>query len=386
MSDILSSEELARFNRHIILPQVGLEGQEKLKQAKVLCIGTGGLGSPIALYLSAAGVGTLGLVDFDVVDDSNLQRQIAHSTADIGRPKVESARDKLVGINPHLKVNLHGDGIRRDNVRQLVSQYDMVVDGTDNFPTRYLVNDACVLEGKPLIYASIFQFEGQATVFNHAEGPCYRCLYPEPPPPGLVPSCAEGGVLGVLPGVIGVIQATEAIKIILGQGSTLSGRLLLYDAMDMKFREVRLRRDPDCPACGDNPSIAGVVEYEQFCGLPPTEAGEHEEETLADYDITPLTLKAMLEKNPDLFVLDVREPYEIDICAIDGTVKIPLGQIGVRYQEVPQDRDVVVHCKSGMRSAQTVEFLQSKGYANVKNLAGGILRWIDDVDGSLNRY
>ena len=386
MSDILSSEELARFNRHIILPQVGLEGQEKLKQAKVLCIGTGGLGSPISLYLSAAGVGTLGLVDFDVVDDSNLQRQIAHSTADIGRPKVESARDKLLGINPHLKVNLHGDGIRRDNVREIVSQYDLVVDGTDNFPTRYLVNDACVLEGKPLIYASIFQFEGQATVFNYKEGPCYRCLYPEPPPPGLVPSCAEGGVLGVLPGVIGVIQATEAVKIILERGNVLSGRLLLYDAMDMKFREVKLRRDSSCPACGDNPTIGDVVEYEQFCGLPPTEAGEEEEEELASYDITPETLKAMLDADPELYILDVREPYEIAICAIDGTVKIPLGQIGGRYQEIPKDRQVVVHCKMGGRSAQAVEFLQSKGYGNVKNLAGGILRWIDDVDGSLSKY
>jgi len=385
MTDILSPEELARFNRHIILPQVGLEGQEKLKQAKVLCIGTGGLGSPIALYLSAAGVGTLGLVDFDVVDDSNLQRQIAHSTADIGRPKVESARDKLLGINPHLKVNLHGDGVRRDNVRAMVRDYDLVVDGTDNFPTRYLVNDACVLEGKPLIYASIFQFEGQATVFNYQNGPCYRCLYPEPPPPGLVPSCAEGGVLGVLPGVIGVIQATEAIKIILGKGSSLSGRLLLYDAMDMKFREVKLRHDPACPACGDHPSISDVTEYEQFCGLPPTETKD-QEEALADYDITPKELKNMLAENAELFVLDVREPHEIAICALEGTTKIPLGEIAVRYAEVPKDQPVVVHCKLGGRSAQAVEFLQSKGYDNVMNLAGGIIRWIDDIDSSLTKY
>jgi len=389
MSEILSAAELARFNRHIILPQVGLEGQEKLKLAKVLCIGTGGLGSPISLYLSAAGVGTIGLVDFDVVDDSNLQRQIAHSTADIGRPKVESARDKLIGINPHLNVNLHGDGIRRDNVREIVSQYDIVVDGTDNFPTRYLVNDACVLEGKALIYASIFQFEGQATVFNHVQGdkrgPCYRCLYPEPPPPGLVPSCAEGGVLGVLPGVIGVIQATETVKIILGQGTTLSGRLLLYDAMQMKFREVKLRRDPACPACGDTPTIGDVVEYEQFCGLPPTETQE-EEEAMAAYDISPAQLKAMMDADPDLYVLDVREPHEVAICAITGTHKIPLGQIAARYAEVPQDRPVVVHCKLGGRSAQAVEFLQSKGYDKVSNLAGGIIRWIDDVDGALQTY
>ena len=389
MSDILSAEELARFNRHIILPQVGLEGQEKLKLAKVLCIGTGGLGSPISLYLSAAGVGTIGLVDFDVVDDSNLQRQIAHSTADIGRPKVESARDTLIGINPHLNVNLHGEGIRRDNVREIVSQYDLVVDGTDNFPTRYLVNDACVLEDKPLIYASIFQFEGQATVFNYGEaderGPCYRCLYPEPPPPGLVPSCAEGGVLGVLPGVIGVIQATEAVKIILGQGTTLSGRLLLYDAMDMRFREMKLRRDPTCPACGDHPSIGDVVEYKQFCGLPPTETQE-ENEQMADYDITPAQLKAMMDTNPELYVLDVREPHEIAICTIAGTHKIPLGQLAERYIEVPSNQPVVVHCKLGGRSAQAVEFLRGKGYNNVKNLAGGILRWIDDVDGSLQKY
>lgn len=385
MSGILSAAELARFNRHIILPQVGLEGQEKLKQAKVLCIGTGGLGSPIALYLSAAGVGVIGLVDFDVVDDSNLQRQIAHSTADIGRPKVESARDKLIGINPHVQVNLHGEGIRRDNVREIVAQYDLIVDGTDNFPTRYLVNDACVLEGKPLIYASIFQFEGQASVFNYKQGPCYRCLYPEPPPPGLVPSCAEGGVLGVLPGVIGVIQATEAVKIILDKGTTLSGRLLLYDAMDMRFREVKLRRDPSCPACGNNPSIDDVVEYEQFCGLPPTETNE-EETVLADYDITPLQLKAMMDANPGLYVLDVREPHEIAVCAINGTHKIPLGQLSQRYAEVPKDQPVVVHCKVGGRSAQAVEFLQSKGYADVKNMAGGMMRWIDDVDGSLRKY
>ena len=385
MSDILSPEELARFNRHIILPQVGLKGQEKLKQARVLCVGTGGLGSPISLYLSAAGVGTIGLVDFDVVDDSNLQRQIAHSTADIGRPKIESARDKLIGINPYLNVELHGDGITRDNVREIVAQYDIVVDGTDNFPTRYLVNDACVLEGKPLVYASIFQFDGQATVFNYQDGPCYRCLYPAPPPPGLVPSCAEGGVLGVLPGLIGVMQATEAVKIILGQGKSLSGRLLLYDALDMKFREMKIRRDPACPACGDHPSIGDVEAYEEFCGLPPTEEMD-KEEVLAEYDITPEQLKKMMDENADLYVLDVREPHEIDICAIDGTVKIPLGDVAERYLEVPKDCEVVVHCKLGGRSAQAVEFLQSKGYTNVKNLAGGIMRWIDDVDPSLTKY
>ena len=384
MSDILSAEELARFNRHIILPQVGLEGQEKLKHARILCIGAGGLGSPIALYLAAAGVGTMGLVDFDVVDESNLQRQIVHCTADVGRPKVESARDKLIGINPFMTVNLYGDGIKRDNVRDIVRGYDIVVDGTDNFPTRYLVNDACVLENKPLIYASIFQFEGQATVFHYKEGPCYRCLYPEPPPPGLVPSCAEGGVLGVLPGVMGVIQATETIKIILNQGSTLAGRLLLYDAMGMTFREVKLRRDPACPACGEHPAIHNVVEYEQFCGLPPTET--EKEDVLAEDDITPVQLKQMLDENPNLFVLDVREPHEIAICRIEGTWEIPLGQILRRFAEVPKDRDVVVHCKLGGRSAQAVEFLKSQGYSHVKNLAGGMIRWIDDIDGSLRKY
>ncbi len=384
-SELLSPEELARFNRHIILPQVGLQGQEKLKKARVLVIGAGGLGSPISLYLSAAGVGAIGLVDFDVVDESNLQRQIAHFTSDIGRPKVESARDKLTGINPFVDVVLHGDGIRRDNVREIVRGYDLVVDGADNFPTRYLVNDACVLEGKPLIYASIFQFEGQVTVFNYEGGPCYRCLYPEPPPPGLAPSCAEGGVLGVLPGVIGVIQATEAVKIILGHGRTLSGRLMLYDAMDMHFREVKLRRDPACPACGENPSIHEVVEYEQFCGLPPTETANEEEE-LAPDDITPKQLAAMLETHPELYVLDVREPFEVDICRIEGTWEIPLGQLQARFAEVPMDSDVVVHCKLGGRSAQAVEILKSKGYTRVKNLAGGILRWIDEVDSGLSKY
>lgn len=385
MSDILTSAEVARFNRHIILPQVGLEGQERLKQAKVLVIGTGGLGSPIAMYLAAAGVGTIGLVDFDVVDETNLQRQIIHVTADVGRPKVESARDKLLALNPALQVEVHGDGIKRGNVRAIIRGYDVVVDGTDNFPTRYLVNDACVLEGKPLIYASIFQFEGQVTVFNHDDGPCYRCLYPEPPPAGLVPSCAEGGVLGVLPGVIGVIQATEAIKIILGHGLTLNGRLLLYDAMDMHFREVKLRRDPACPACGEQPTIHEVVAYEQFCGLPPTEA-EVEEEVLGEDDVSPRQLQAMMAADPNLFVLDVREPFELEICRIKGSWEIPLGQIAARFAEVPKDQDVVVHCKMGGRSAQAVQFLKSKGYTRAKNLAGGILRWIDEVDGSLSKY
>ena len=384
MSDVLNAKELARYNRHIILPQVGLEGQERLKKARVLCIGTGGLGSPIALYL-AVGVGTLGLVDFDVVEDSNLQRQIVHATSDIGRPKVESARDHLLDLNPNLAVELHGEGITRDNVRALVRGYDVVVDGTDNFPTRYLVNDACVLEGRPLVYASIFQFEGQVSVFNHEGGPCYRCLYPEPPPPGMVPSCSEGGVLGVLPGAIGVLQATEAVKIILGKGRTLSGRLMLYDALDMHFREVKLRRDPACPACGENPSIGDVEAYEQFCGLPPTET-RNQQEKLRDDEINPRQLAERMRANPDLFLLDVREPFEIEICRIDGAWQIPLGILPLRYAEVPQDREVVVHCRSGARSAQAVQFLQSRGYTDVKNLVGGILRWIDEIDPSQRKY
>ncbi len=365
---------------------MGLAGQEKLKKSKVLCIGTGGLGSPVSLYLAAAGVGRLGLVDFDVVDETNLQRQIAHSTSDIGRPKVESARDSLLGINPYMEVPLHGEGITQANVRGIVKQYDLVVDGTDNFPTRYLVNDACVLEGKPLIYASIFQFEGQVTVFNYRNGPCYRCLYGEPPPPGQVPSCAEGGVLGVLPGLIGMIQATEAVKIILDKGQTLTGRLMLYDAMDMRFREVKLRPDPDCPACGRDPGIREAVEYEQFCGLPPTEINNEEEKPLDPDDIVPKTLARLMEENPDIFILDVREPFELDICRIKGSHEIPLGQLQARFSEVPQDRKVVVHCKSGARSAQAVEILKNNGYTNVKNLAGGILQWIDDVDQSLSKY
>lgn len=385
MTDILSAKELARYNRHITLPQVGLKGQEKLKLSKVLCIGTGGLGSPISLYLAAVGVGTLGLVDFDVVEDSNLQRQIVHGTADIGRPKVESARDRLLNLNPNLEVELHGEGITRDNVRAMVRNYDVIVDGTDNFPTRYLVNDACVLEGKPLVYASIFQFEGQVSVFNYKEGPCYRCLYPEPPPPGLVPSCSEGGVLGVLPGVIGVLQATEAVKIILDKGRTLSGRLMLYDALDMHFREVKLRRDPECPACGANPSIGDVTAYEQFCGLPPTETSAVEEK-LRDDEINPHQLVTRMRANPDLFLLDVREPFELEICRIDGSWQIPLGVLPVRYAEVPKDREVVVHCRSGARSAQAVQFLQSRGYTDVKNLVGGILRWIDEIDPSQPKY
>lgn len=381
----LSAKELARYHRHIVLPQVGLDGQERLKQSRVLIIGTGGLGSPASLYLAAAGVGCLGLVDFDVVEESNLQRQILHGEKDVGRPKVESARDRLLALNSCMQIELHEQGVRRDNVRDLVRDYDVIIDGTDNFPTRYLVNDACVLEGKPLVYASIFQFEGQVTVFHYEGGPCYRCLYPEPPPPGLVPNCAEGGVLGVLPGLIGLIQATEAVKILLNKGTTLSGRLLLYDAMGMHFREVKLQRDPDCPACGNNPKIHDVVAYEQFCGLPPTEAmqapDEHPEEA-----VTPKQLARWLEEGRDVFVLDVREPFEVDICRIDGSWEIPLNELPARYAEVPKDRDVVVYCKMGGRSAKAVAFLKSKGYVRVRNLKGGILRWIEDVAPGMQRY
>ncbi|MDX8394051.1 MAG: molybdopterin-synthase adenylyltransferase MoeB [Mariprofundales bacterium] len=381
----LNAAELARYNRHIILPDVGLVGQQRLKQAKVLCIGTGGLGSPIALYLAAVGIGTLGLVDFDVVEDSNLQRQIIHSIANIGKLKVESARDTLLGINQFLNINTYDTGITTANVRTIIAQYDVVIDGTDNFPTRYLVNDACVLEGKPLVYASIFQFEGQATVFNYKNGPCYRCLYSAPPPLGLVPSCNEGGVLGVLPGIIGVMQATEAIKIVLDIGNTLSGRLMLYDALAMKFREVKLRKDPQCPACGDNPSIGDVSAYEDFCGLPPTEK-QKEEVIMTKDDINPKELQALREQSPKLFIVDVRENNELQICKIDGTVHIPLGSIAEQYLQIPKDEPVVVHCKLGGRSAQAMSFLQSKGYTQVKNLAGGIIAWIDDIDNSLQKY
>lgn len=388
----LEHDEVARYSRHLILPEVGMEGQRKLKAASVLCIGAGGLGSPALLYLAAAGIGRLGIVDFDVVDVSNLQRQVIHGTPDVGRPKLESARDRVLEINPHAKVELHEVALSSENALDLFKDYDVIVDGTDNFPTRYLVNDACVLLGKPNAYGSIFRFEGQASVFATKGGPCYRCLYPEPPPPGLVPSCAEGGVLGVLPGIIGVIQATEAIKIILGVGEPLVGRFLIYDALRMRFRELKLRRDPECPVCGDNPTVTTLIDYEQFCGLSPAPAASVSSgaaPAATPPEIPALTveeLKVRLDASDGLLVLDVREHHEVDICRIAGSTVIPLGELSSRLAEVPRDRDLVVHCKMGGRSAKAVGILQAAGYDRAVNLTGGILAWVDRIDPTQPKY
>ncbi len=381
----LTNEEIQRYSRHLIMPEVGMEGQLKLKQAKVLLIGTGGLGAPLGLYLAAAGVGRIGIVDFDTVDSTNLQRQVIHGTKDIGRPKIDSAADRMHDINPNVEIVKYETALTSANALDIIKDYDVVVDGTDNFPTRYLVNDACVLLNKPNAYGSIFRFEGQATVFHHDGGPCYRCLYPEPPPPGLVPSCAEGGVLGILPGLIGLIQATETVKLILGKGETLSGRLILYDALNMRFRELRLRRNPDCPVCGDNPTVTKLIDYQQFCGIPQ----QKKEEAAAKGgipEISPAELKSKLDAGENIFVLDVREPHEFDICRLDGSTLIPLGQLPNRVSELNSADEIVVHCKSGMRSAKAVDFLQKAGFGKVKNLAGGILAWSDQVDPSVPKY
>jgi sulfur-carrier protein adenylyltransferase/sulfurtransferase len=380
----LTAMEIKRYSRHLILPEVGVDGQRKLKAAKVLCIGAGGLGSPVALYLAAAGVGTIGIVDFDVVDYSNLQRQILHGTSDVGRSKLDSARDKLVALNPEVKIELYDTALSSENALDLFRPYDVIVDGTDNFPTRYLVNDACVLLRKPNAYGSIFRFEGQASVFGLENGPCYRCLYPEPPPPGLVPSCAEGGVLGVLPGLVGVIQATEALKLILGVGEPLIGRFLIVDALRMKFRELKLRKDPDCPVCGTHPTVTELIDYEQFCGVAP--APSHATQPGDDTrEISAVELKARLDRSDRLVVLDVREPQEYQINRIDGSVLIPLGELGQRYGELDPSVEIVAQCKSGVRSAKAADFLREKGY-RVKNLNGGILDWIDKVDPSQPKY
>jgi len=381
----LSNEEILRYGRHLIMPEVGMEGQKRLKATRILLIGTGGLGAPLGMYLAAAGVGTLGLVDFDVVDFSNLQRQIIHGTKDVGRPKLHSARDRILDINPHTNVELHSTTLSSENALDIVREYDIVIDGTDNFPTRYLVNDACVLLGKPNVYGSIFRFEGQASVFWAEHGPCYRCLYPEPPPPGLVPSCAEGGVLGVLPGIIGCIQASEAVKLILGQGDPLIGRLVLFDAMRMKFRELKLRKDPACPLCGENPTIRELIDYHEFCGIPTvTEQGAAIEEGSAD--VPPRELAELLKNGNAPFLLDVRNPEEWAITRIEGATLIPLPELGQRYVELPADREIVVYCRSGGRSAQAADFLRAKGYRNVKNMPGGTLRWSDDVDPTMPKY
>jgi sulfur-carrier protein adenylyltransferase/sulfurtransferase len=380
----LSTDDLSRYSRHLILPEVGMEGQQRLKAARVLCVGTGGLGSPLAFYLAAAGIGTLGLVDFDVVDASNLQRQIIHSTKDIGRKKLDSAEEKLLALNPALKVVKHDTMLTSANALDILKDYDIVADGTDNFPTRYLVNDACVLLGKPNVYGSIFRFEGQASVFATEDGPCYRCLYPEPPPPGLVPSCAEGGVLGILPGLVGVIQATEAIKLILGKGSSLVGRLLLVDALNMRFRELKLRKNPECPVCGTNPTVTALIDYDHFCGIVP-ETPQEKNLKNGIPQVTVKEFKTRRDSGEDLFLLDVREPYEYQIAQIGGTL-IPQNDVPNRLAEIPRDREIIVQCRSGARSQRIAEFLKQSGYTQVANLAGGILAWSDEIDPSVQKY
>jgi molybdopterin/thiamine biosynthesis adenylyltransferase/rhodanese-related sulfurtransferase len=386
----LSNDEILRYSRHLIMPEVGMEGQQKLKAAKVLCIGAGGLGSPLALYLTAAGVGTLGIVDFDVVDYTNLQRQIIHTTADVGRKKLDSAADKLKAINPFLNLRTFDTKLTSANALELFREFDIVADGTDNFPTRYLVNDACVLTGKPNVYGSIFRFEGQASVFATEDGPCYRCLYPEPPPPGLVPSCAEGGVLGILPGLVGVIQATETIKLILGQGESLVGRLLLVDALGMKFRELKLRKSPDCPVCGTHRTITKLIDYDQFCGIRGVEApasGSAAEGALKGTmaEISVEELKKKIDNKEDVFILDVREPHEYQICNLNGHL-IPLGDLPKRVHELDSSREIVAHCRSGVRSGKAVTFLRQAGFKKVHNLTGGILAWADKIDPSMPKY
>jgi molybdopterin/thiamine biosynthesis adenylyltransferase/rhodanese-related sulfurtransferase/molybdopterin converting factor small subunit len=380
----LDGEEIKRYSRHLILSEVGMEGQQKLKAARVLCIGAGGLGSPVAMYLAAAGVGTIGIVDFDTVDLSNLQRQILHGTSDVGRSKLASARETLHHLNPHVNVITHEVALSSANALDLFRGYDVIVDGTDNFPTRYLVNDACVLLGIPNAYGSIFRFEGQASVFATKDGPCYRCLYPEPPPPGLVPSCAEAGVLGILPGLIGTIQATETVKLILGMGQTLAGRFLIYDAMKMRFRELTLRKDPDCPVCGTHPTVTALIDYDQFCGIVPAPAVPAA--TSSATDITPLELKALMDAGSAPFVLDVREPTEYQINRIPGSVLIPLGDLPARVGELDPNAAIVAQCKSGVRSGKAAAFLRQQGFTNVRNLTGGILAWVDQVDPSQPKY
>lgn len=378
----LSVEEIRRYSRHLIMPEVGTDGQRKLKAARVLMIGTGGLGSPLGLYLAAAGVGTLGMVDFDVVDTSNLHRQVLYTDDDVGRPKIEAATERLRGVNPHIDLVPHETRLESSNALELFEDYDLVVDGTDNFPTRYLVNDACVLSGKPNVYGSIFRFEGQVSVFWGAEGPCYRCLFPEPPPPGLVPSCAEGGVLGVLPGIIGALQANEAIKLILGEGEPLIGRLLLFDALRMRFRELQLKKDPDCPLCSENPTQTELIDYQEFCGIP----GDHPEMAAAGFEIDVHELKQRLDAGDDVKILDVRNPTEYQICRIEGSELIPLHELPDRLGELDTADDLVVQCHSGQRSAQATKFLRDMGFSKAVNLAGGIDAWSAEIDPSVPRY
>ena len=378
----LNNDEIARYSRHLILPEVGMEGQQRLKAASVLCIGAGGLGSPLALYLAAAGVGRIGIVDFDVVDVSNLQRQVLHGTSGVGTSKLASARARLEDLNPHIQVDTYEEALSSENALRIFADYDVVIDGTDNFPTRYLVNDACVLLGKPNVYGSIFRFEGQASVFNYEGGPCYRCLYEEPPPPGLIPSCAEGGVLGILPGIIGVIQATETVKIILGKGTTLSGRLMLYDALEMNFRQLKLRKNPDCVICSDRATQTELIDYVQFCGAPSHEASEpqrFEELSVAE-------VSRRRQEGWEPFVLDVRKQAEADIVSLGADTLIPHEEVGERLAEIPRDRDILVHCKMGGRSAKAAQVLGRAGYEGVFNMAGGITAWATEIDTSLPTY
>ncbi|HUD48759.1 MAG TPA: molybdopterin-synthase adenylyltransferase MoeB [Candidatus Baltobacteraceae bacterium] len=380
----LDNDEIRRYSRHLILPEVGLAGQKKICSTSVVCIGAGGLGSPIAMYLAAAGIGKIGIVDFDTVDFSNLQRQIIHGTPDVGRPKSESAKATINRINPNVEVVLHNTRITSENALDILAQYDIVVDGTDNFPTRYLTNDACVLLKKPNVYGSIFRFEGQASVFApHLNGPCYRCLYPEPPPPGMVPSCAEGGVLGVLPGIIGTIQATEILKLALGKGSSLIGRLLLFSALEMKFREVRLRRDPQCPLCGENPTITKLIDYEMFCGITPQPAASFSNPD----EVTVQEMKKALD-TPSLGIkiLDVREPDEWQIAHIDAVPLIPLGTLPQRFTELDPNQQIYIHCKSGVRSMKALHFLREQGFKYVKSVKGGISAWADEIDHNVPKY
>jgi len=378
----LSKEEVLRYSRHLIMPEVGMEGQLKLKRAKVLAIGTGGLGAPLGLYLAAAGVGRIGLVDFDSVDFTNLQRQILFSTGDVGRPKIEAATERLRGLNPEIEIEHFETRLTSDNALEILKDYDVVVDGTDNFPTRYLVNDACILLGKPNVYGSIFRFEGQVSIFGAPGGPCYRCLYPEPPPPGLVPSCAEGGVLGVLPGIVGAVQAAETLKLIIGKGESLVGRLLVFDALEMRFRELKLRKNPECPVCGAHPTVTKLIDYTEFCGMRGEEAPVR---AATVPEMTPRELKARLDRGEDLFVLDVREPHEYQICNLGGHL-IPLGDLSRRVSELDSSREIVAHCRSGKRSAEAVEFLLQAGFRKIWNLKGGILAWSDEVDPSVPKY
>jgi molybdopterin/thiamine biosynthesis adenylyltransferase/rhodanese-related sulfurtransferase len=380
-----SNDEIARYSRHLIMPEVTLDGQKRIKAASILCIGAGGLGSPIALYLAAAGIGRMGLVDYDIVDFSNLQRQILHGTEDVGRKKLNSARDRIKAINPNVQVDLHDMMFRSENAMQLVQDYDIVIDGTDNFPTRYLSNDVCVLLKKPNIYGSIFRFDGQCTVFApHLGGPCYRCMFPEPPPPGMVPSCAEGGVLGVLPGMIGVMQAIEAIKLIMGIGDSLIGRLVSFDALKLRFKEFKIRRDPGCPICGNHPTIHELIDYDQFCGIPQADAEAAKE--LEVPTITATELKTKIDRKEKFVLVDVREPFEYDISRIPGSKLIPLGELPARLSELDSADDIVLHCKVGGRSAKALRILQEAGFRKLNNLQGGITAWSDEVDPTTPKY